>query len=514
MMRNHKFTMSELRGILLVLIGLGALGYYYSWWFTTERPFSIWLLLGLIASFIYSIVQLGGNWILYLATHYRQTNPKKETTSDLTIDVFVTAYDEAPNLIEQTLVAACNMRGEHRTWLLDDGNNPALARLAGRIGAGYLTRSDHEDAKAGNVNTALARTNGDIVVIFDIDHAPRPDFLEQTLDYFADPIVGFVQVMLTFGNKKDSWVAEAAAESSLDFYNPTSIGADGIRSATLIGSNALIRREALHTIGGYKPGLAEDLATSIALHAAGWDSIYIHEPLAPGLAPPDIAAWFTQQLKWARGVFELLITKYPPLFKKLRMGQRISYAVRMTYYWIGTFICIHLLLTIINLFRGSAALQTYETYLLHLMPLVTIILTIRQLALRRWRHRSLQQRIQWQPLTLVLATWPIYTIAWIMAALRVPLSFRPTPKTPAGRINPLWLLPQLIGIVLLLGGMIYAAGQVSVRSYPLVFLTALGLTIVQLPLLWNGMRKQPQRYPQKSRPSARQMRNEATLLKQ
>ena len=171
-------------------------------------------------------------------------------------------------------------------------------------------RSGSRDLKAGNINAALPRTDGEVIAVFDVDHAPEPGFLERSLGHFADPRVGFVQVMLTFANEKKSWFARAASESCLDFFNPTSMGMDRLGSATLIGSNALIRRSALESIGGYRPGLAEDLATSIALHAEGWKSAYVAEPLAPGLAPPDVAAWFTQQLKWSRGVFEILLTDY------------------------------------------------------------------------------------------------------------------------------------------------------------------------------------------------------------
>ncbi|MEZ4712280.1 MAG: glycosyltransferase family 39 protein [Caldilineaceae bacterium] len=79
------------------------------------------------------------------------------------------------------------MRGAHKTWLLDDGDDPKLAQLALRLGAGYLTRPHRQNAKAGNINAALARTTGDIIVIFDIDHIPQADFLEQTLSFFANP---------------------------------------------------------------------------------------------------------------------------------------------------------------------------------------------------------------------------------------------------------------------------------------------------------------------------------------
>jgi cellulose synthase (UDP-forming) len=357
------------------------------------------------------------------------------------------------------------------------------------LSAGYLTRTHRQDAKAGNINAALSRTTGDIVVIFDIDHAPKPDFLIGTLGCFANPKVGFVQVMLTFANRPERWISEATAATSLDFYNPTSIGADGLRSATLIGSNALIRRKALESIQGYQPGLAEDLATSISLHAAGWQSVYIPEPLAPGIAPPDLVSWFTQQLKWSRGVFEILLTMFSSKFPQLRPGHQIMYAVRMTYYWIGLFTGAHVLLTIAVLLSGSAVdLTWFEKYLLHLAPLLGMTLLIRQLALRRWRHPSLgKMKLQWKPTILVFATWPIYMLSWFMAIFRIPLRFQPTPKTSTGSLHVVWVLPQIVTTMLLLTGLLFSLAVTKAVNV-VVFGFALGQIVAQLSLLSDWLR--------------------------
>jgi len=455
-----------LRG--LIALGVLAMFYYFSWWRKPGRFISPWLVGALVFAAAYNWAQLVGNWLLYLTARRRPPPPIRP--EGLTVDVFVPACREPYALVERSLAAACAMRGTHRTWLLDDGADPRLRHLAQRLGAGYLTREDRTHAKAGNVNAALRRADGDIVVIFDVDHAPRADFLERTVGYFADPTVGFVQVMLTFSNAGQSWVARAAAESTLDFYNPTSIGADGMGSATLVGSNALIRRAALDSIGGYRPGLAEDLATSIALHAAGWRSVYVAVPLAPGLAPPDLGAWFTQQLKWARGVFEVLLTDYPRLFAYLTWGQRLTYGVRMSYYWIGLVTGIHLCFTIAMLIGGSrVARLDFQQYLIHAAPLFLLTVLIRQVAVHLWRHPATSTTVLWRPMALVYATWPIYVFAWGMAMLRVPLAFRPTPKRASGTLNPLWLLPQGGGLLLLAIGVCYSLA-VAERGVSVVLL--------------------------------------------
>jgi cellulose synthase (UDP-forming) len=459
------------------ILGLGSLSIYFSWWLSESRLLNPWIWLFFVFAIGYTSIQLLGNWILYLAAAFHKEARHRPELPKHTVDVFLTVYREDFSIIERALSAAVAMRIPHRTWLLDDSNNPQLLRMAEELGAGYLTRDDRKDAKAGNINAALHHTEGDIVVIFDIDHAPRPDFLEQTLGHFSDPKVGFVQVMLTFDNHDDGWVASAASDMSLDFYNPVSVGSDALGSTTLMGSNALIRRQALESIGGYQPGLAEDLATSLALHAEGWTSAYVHQPLAPGYAPPDLRAWFTQQSKWARGVFEIFIADFPNRLSRLTWPQRMTYAIRMTYYWIGLVIAAHLLVSIAVLFSGNPhALNHLNSYLWHLLPLGLITIAFKQLTLNQQLHPSVEARQPLKPLSLLYLTWPIYTIAWLMAMFRVPLRFRTTPKQPRGRLNLKWIVPQTIVSILLLLGLALSLPALIANSAWLV----LGLVVFQL----------------------------------
>lgn len=466
---------------ILGLGGLAALLYFISWWFQGERLRSPFLLLVLAAALIYIGTQMVTSWILNLAAH--RAAPPPAPDHKMLVDIYVTACNEPVEMVAYTLRAALEVRGRARVWLLDDGGDLALRDLAARMGCGYLARSEHSHAKAGNMNAALKNTGGEIIAIFDVDHAPRADFLERSLGYFNDPRMGFVQVMLTFRNSEESWVARSAMESSLEFYNPTYLGAHHLGAATLMGSNALIRRSALVSIGGYQPGLAEDLATSIALHAAGWHSAYVAEPLAPGLSPSTLAAWSVQQMKWARGVFELLLTRLPVMYRRLTNGQRVSYLARMTKYWIGPAVFLHLAATILVLFYGDAhARALFHAYLEHLGPLLMMDALIRAVALGRFRHPDVPRSSLLGAVALVYASWPTYMLAWTLAVLRVPVRFRPTPKDRSGQTSALWLLPQFIAMALLLSGALYT---VLVFEHPLSNLLAFAILQggIQLVLL-------------------------------
>ena len=60
-------------------------------------------------------------------------------------------------------------------------------------GVEYHTRSSNTGYKAGNLRNGMERTHGDLMVICDADTRPFPELLEQTLGYFRDPAVAWVQ---------------------------------------------------------------------------------------------------------------------------------------------------------------------------------------------------------------------------------------------------------------------------------------------------------------------------------
>ena len=121
----------EYRWLIRIAVGMGvaALVYYFSWWFVDRRLSSPWYLFLIILAVFYSGMQLVGNWLLYLVAEHPP--PPPAPPAGLSVDVFVTACGEAYPLIERSLAAACQMRGQHHTWLLDDAADPSLPNWPG-----------------------------------------------------------------------------------------------------------------------------------------------------------------------------------------------------------------------------------------------------------------------------------------------------------------------------------------------------------------------------------------------
>jgi cellulose synthase (UDP-forming) len=431
-------------------VGAIASAVYFGWWFEAGRLTHPGLVVAFVLAAFYTVVQIYFAWYVYGAIDDAEPPPAR---AGLSVDVFMPVYDEAVELVEASLHAAIAMRYPHRTYLLDDAHDPRFAQLAARLGAGYLTRDGHTDAKAGNVNAALAQTSGEFVTVFDVDHVPARDFLDAVLGAFADPRIAFVQGAVAFHNRADSLVARATIEQAYDVYGPTSMGMHGCGAAPVWGSHTTFRRAALDSIGGYQPGLAEDLHTSIRLHAAGWRSAYLPSMHASGLVPSDLRAFTMQQRKWSRGVFAILLEVYPQVLGTLTWPQQIAYLVRSTYYLIGPLFAVHAMLAVYTLLFGSdAAIAGFAEYLLRALPLVAAVVGVRALANLFWNVQAEAVGLKWRGYTLAFALWPVYAGTFVRALLRIPLPHISTPKRRTAEAHPRLVVAQLAMITLLAVG--------------------------------------------------------------
>lgn len=113
------------------------------------------------------------------------------------VDVFIATYNEDPELVRLSLRDAGRLTYPHpldlRIHVLDDGRRAAMRAVAAEEGVEYISRDDNAGFKAGNLRNAMERTSGDFILICDADTRPFPTLLEDTLGYFRDPDVAWVQ---------------------------------------------------------------------------------------------------------------------------------------------------------------------------------------------------------------------------------------------------------------------------------------------------------------------------------
>jgi len=270
--------------------------------------------------------------------------------SPVTVDIFIPVYGEPVAEVRETAMAAKNVFGKHRTYILDDGGSEDMRRMAKRIGVEYIRRPIHEFAKAGNINYGLSQTTGDFFVILDADFVADKLFLYETLPFFEDDLMAFVQTPQYYKNS-DTFVSDAAGYMQHVFYSLVQMGKNKFNAAFCVGTNVVFRRSAVEDVGGmYTKSKSEDIWTSLMLHEKGYRSIYINKVLAIGKTPETIQAYSKQQLRWATGSFEMFLHRTPLANKLLTADQRIQYFGTTTFYFNGFAIAVLMFLPALQIF--------------------------------------------------------------------------------------------------------------------------------------------------------------------
>jgi cellulose synthase (UDP-forming) len=224
---------------------------YIAWrWVASVNWHSWWIAVPLVLAETYSLIDsllfALGAWKLR-----ERGEPPTPPTGPVTVDVFITTYNEPIDLVMRTARAAKAIRHPHETWILDDGNRPDMRAAAEAEGLGVITRGkDWVDrprhAKAGNLNNALLATQGEFLLILDADQVPDPAILDRTLGYFKDERMALVQTPQWFENVPES---DPLGSQAPLFYGPIQQSKDGWNAAFFCGSNAILRREALMQLG-------------------------------------------------------------------------------------------------------------------------------------------------------------------------------------------------------------------------------------------------------------------------
>ena len=412
-----------------VLAGLGvaAVLRLFDWWFRPAHVGQPLLFALLSLAFWYGVSRIVLGWVNYAAIDKPQ---HRAAPSGLRVAIFTTSSPGEPlAMFEKTLAACARVRYPHTTYLLDDTRDARFRELAVRHGAVWLELVGIPGAKAGKINRALAATSEEFILVLDPDHIPFPEFLDRVLGHFENDKVGFVQVSQAYYNQSRSFTAAGAADQTYAFYGPGQMGLYGHGAAVAIGANCTFRRSALDSIGGHGIGLAEDLITAIRLHAAGWQSVYVPEVLSRGLVPEDLGSFYRQQLKWSRGVYEVVFSEMPSLFRKLRWRQRLSYLTIGTYYLVGATTSLYLVFPYLFLWTGiQPASMKFAEFLIASAP-AAIVGAAMYALMQRWMcDPGTERGTHWRGLVLKVACWPIFLAGTVLAVVRAEIPYIPTAK--------------------------------------------------------------------------------------
>lgn len=294
---------------------------------------------------------------------------EKKTLDDLNgnipfVDILICTYNEPLYLLELTIAAATNLEypaDKFMVHICDDGRRDELKALCEDYGINYITREDNKGAKAGNINNALQVIKGDLFAVLDADMIPKKDFLKQTIGYFCNENLAFVQTPQVYYNQ-DMYQYNLSGKplpNEQDFFMRDIQEARASRNAVLhVGTNAIFRRSFVLEIGGYPTcSITEDMAVGMCLQAEGYDSILVNDELVFGLSATTFVELVKQRDRWCRGNLQVL-KHYNPIFTSgLTFGQKIAYLDGAVYWFSNLQKLIYMIWPLIYLLTGTLILD-------------------------------------------------------------------------------------------------------------------------------------------------------------
>lgn len=322
----------------------------YAWWRLTQT-----LDLNTTLEYLFGgglILAESYTWLIIFLGYLQSAWPLKRQSATLpedrsswpTVDIYIPTYNEPLRVVKPTIFATQGIdwpRDKLNIYILDDGRRPEFREFAEQTGVHYLTRPDNSHAKAGNLNHALSKTQGEFIAIFDCDHIPVRSFLTVTMGWMLrDSRCAVVQTPHHFFSpdpfeRNLETFRRVPNEGSL-FYGLVQDGNDLWNATFFCGSCAVIRRKPLEEVGGIAvETVTEDSHTALKMHRRGYNTAYLNSVQAAGLATESLSGHIGQRIRWARGMAQIFRLDNPLLGKGLSLYQRLCYSNAMLHFFNG-----------------------------------------------------------------------------------------------------------------------------------------------------------------------------------
>jgi cellulose synthase (UDP-forming) len=272
----------------------------YIWWRLTdtvgfENPVDAFFGFGLVAAELYAFsVLLIGYFQTIWPLGRRPVPLPADTALWPSVDVFIPTYNEPLEVVKQTVFSAMSLdwpADKLKVFVLDDGRRSDFRKFCEEVGVGYKIRGNNRHAKAGNINAALASTDGEYVAIFDCDHIPTRSFLQVCMGWFLkDSKMAMLQTPHVFFSpdpfeKNLDTFRRTPNEGEL-FYGVVQDGNDLWNASFFCGSCAIIKRAPLLEVGGVAiETVTEDAHTALKLHRKGYNTAYLESRRPPAWPP-------------------------------------------------------------------------------------------------------------------------------------------------------------------------------------------------------------------------------------
>lgn len=318
--------------IALALVGLGFAG-------LITGPVAMGPILPLVilvldtpVLFAFAVGLFAVSLLLYLSSLHAE-DPSRLVSAGPEVEALVPVYDDSAVLHRSVEGLIDSEYGNLTVTVVAEPDDRASIDRAAELAAehddvAYLVNEARQGTKAGALNTAIERSDADIVGLFDADQQPHPKLLAHAVAYLQDHDAVRVRSL----PKPTDGVIESEAyyEYLLLFFLPQKL-ARFVLGFQIVGTRSvLLRREVFEEVGLFnEETLTEDIDFTHKCHQAGVSIRELCYYPCFEEAPHRLDDWWWQRVRWVRGHVEVghdHLQKWRNLFDPAFLGSLVTLA--------------------------------------------------------------------------------------------------------------------------------------------------------------------------------------------
>jgi cellulose synthase/poly-beta-1,6-N-acetylglucosamine synthase-like glycosyltransferase len=449
------------------------------------------------------------------------------------VSVHIPAYNEPPEILIATIKAVEAMDYPHFEIVVLDNNTPDEATwrpveeyCRSRPLVKFVHVAPLTGYKAGACNLALreyTHPDAEIIAMVDADDIVKPYYLRETVSYFCDERLGFVQTCEGNRDYEGSHYYTACVDSYQGFYLAVMSSRQERDTVPFVGTMGLFRRSALIGVGGWNEWcISEDTEASLRVLKAGWSGLYIPRCFGRGVVPPTFAGLNTQRHRWCFGAMQILRLHWRSMMpwdrspdNHMTTAQRRDYLMA-SFGWLRDLLMLGfsiLLLVVTGLVvsgSGFALMPLSGEASLLPMSLIIVATVCMSWTLRHWT--TISWRRAGKALVISLSASWITALACIQGLTHREGVFLRTSKL-ASTHRPFRTALRLSRVETCLALALYAcAGLLIVKSHPpiiLIFIVLVQASVFMcspIAALWNIFAQRVPAHEYRIRHAKRQLR--------
>jgi cellulose synthase/poly-beta-1,6-N-acetylglucosamine synthase-like glycosyltransferase len=273
------------------------------------------------------------------------------------ISLLIPAHNEAV-VLDHTLAAMAALdypRDRLEVIVINDASTDHTGEIASewaRRDSCFRVLDLHPSERAGGKSAALNRglkvCSYETVAVYDADNTPEPSALKDlALQLAMYPGLGAVIGTFRTVNCKRNLLTRMINIEGIGYQWMVQAGRWMLlRVCTLPGTNLLIRRSLLESLGGWdQEALTEDAELSIQIYEAGYQIKYVPYAVTWEQEPERLSTWFRQRRRWVRGNNYVLSKHLKRLLsiRPRRLGLELLYSMSLYYVFFAAILLSDLL---------------------------------------------------------------------------------------------------------------------------------------------------------------------------